>query len=154
MRYFLDCEFNGHGGELISMALLSEYYDCHDLYMVFPEPKVVEPWVHANVMPILLSVPPFIKPIVVANKVSAAGFIRDLLRKDWSPVVVVDWPADIRYFCDVLEIAPGQMISTGPVLKFELHRVDAYPTKVRDAIQHNAWWDACALRYKITHPDE
>jgi hypothetical protein len=31
--------------------------------------------------------------------------------------------------------------------------VDAYPTTLDGAIQHNAWWDAMALRHLLAHPD-
>lgn len=48
MKLFLDCEFNGFGGELISMALVDEqgkYF-----YEVLPCPQPI-PWVQENVMP-------------------------------------------------------------------------------------------------------
>lgn len=32
-------------------------------------------------------------------------------------------------------------------------RVDAYPTDLPDAVQHNAWWDAMALRKKLLGQD-
>ncbi len=34
--------------------------------------------------------------------------------------------------------------------EFEMHRVDAYPTMLPGAVQHNAYWDAMALRHKLT----
>ena len=39
-----------------------------------------------------------------------------------------------------------------PHLSFEVHRVDAYPTALPGAVQHNAWWDAMALRHLLTQP--
>jgi hypothetical protein len=40
---------------------------------------------------------------------------------------------------------PGMMINI-PRLSFEMFREDAYPTTLEGAVQHNAWWDAMALR--------
>jgi hypothetical protein len=31
-------------------------------------------------------------------------------------------------------------------MTFEVHNVDCYPTALEGAVQHNAWWDAMALR--------
>jgi hypothetical protein len=42
------------------------------------------------------------------------------------------------------------MINVRPSIKFEMHRVDAYPTTLPGAVQHNAYWDAMALRHKLT----
>lgn len=36
-----------------------------------------------------------------------------------------------------------------PALTFEIFRVDSYPTELPEAVQHNALWDARALRRKI-----
>lgn len=47
MSLFLDVEFNGHHGELISLALAST---CgHHFYEVAPEPRVWTEWCAANV---------------------------------------------------------------------------------------------------------
>ena len=44
--------------------------------------------------------------------------------------------------------APGEMVDI-PRLRFDLVRVDAYPSKLAGAIQHNALWDARALRHVL-----
>lgn len=49
---------------------------------------------------------------------------------------------------------PGTMIEVRPSIKFEMHRVDAYPTTLPGAIQHNAYWDAMALRHKLTQDQQ
>jgi hypothetical protein len=51
MRYYLDTEFNGSGGALLSFALLRE--DGAAIYGIMPLPANVEPWVNENVIPIL-----------------------------------------------------------------------------------------------------
>jgi hypothetical protein len=34
-------------------------------------------------------------------------------------------------------------------LRFEIHRVDPSPTDLTGAVEHNAWWDAMALRQRL-----
>lgn len=45
---FFDTEFNGHGGELLSMAFIG---DRTAWYAALPTPEVVDPWVAENVIP-------------------------------------------------------------------------------------------------------
>ena len=42
MRYFLDTEFNGFGGALISLALVPEIGD-KDFYVSLPRPAEIRP---------------------------------------------------------------------------------------------------------------
>ena len=141
MKYFLDFEFNGFGGEVISMALVRE--DGESLSLVFGCQEPVE-WVAQNVMPILRSGYVSHGPEDFP-KINAPYAIAKFLREDLTPITIVaDWPDDIRYFCELLIVAPGQMVSV-PSLTFKMLRVDAYPTDVVGAIQHNAYWDAVAL---------
>ena len=52
MRYYLDCEFNGMGGELLSLALVSD--GSRSLYIIRQDlPQDIEPWVANHVLPIL-----------------------------------------------------------------------------------------------------
>jgi hypothetical protein len=41
------------------------------------------------------------------------------------------------------------MISTGDIT-FHIKRVDAWPNDIPNAVQHNAYWDAVALKVKLT----
>lgn len=51
MNLYIDCEFNGFGGQLISMALVAE--DGTEFYEVVPLLEEVTPWVAEHVMPVL-----------------------------------------------------------------------------------------------------
>jgi hypothetical protein len=139
MKYFLDTEFNGFGGDLISLALVGEDY--RELYISTPCEKPVE-WVAENVMPIIRchGAEPF-----VIDPTMFGRCIASFLDGDPNPVIVADWPDDIRYFCQALIVGPGQMVNIPGPIGFEIHRVDSYPTTF-GAIQHNALWDARALR--------
>lgn len=146
MRYYLDTEFDGFGGALLSLALVRE--DGNSLYLVYSEfPK--DKWVRANVLPIIWSIPSAQSAIAYrVDRITGARNLQTFFHGDSDPVVITDWPDDIRYLCEAVIVGPGKMIDI-PSLKFEMHRVDAYPTALADAIQHNAWWDAQALRHKL-----
>lgn len=149
MRYFLDTEFNGFGGELISLALVRE--DGDSLYLVYPEPlDRYDVWVQKNVMPILWDIPSPLPGMAyqLESRQDAAFRIQEFLQGDLNPVIITDWPDDIKYFCQAIITGPGSMINI-PQLSFQMVRVDAYPTILEGAVQHNSWWDARALREKL-----
>lgn len=145
MKYYIDCEFDGRGGKLLSMALVSE--TGRSLYAIMNE-TVTDPWVRENVVPLVLMVP--VDQIqffsASATPVQLSTMINDFLRSDPQPHIVADWPDDIKYFAEACITGPGTMINV-PGLKMSVKRVDAYPTTLYGAIQHNAWWDAMALRH-------
>ena len=141
MRYFLDTEFNGMGGDLISLALVG---DSREFYVALPCYSPV-PWVATNVIPII-SCPGALAAACRSDNIGQ--LIADFLKDDENPIIIADWPDDIAYFCKAMIVGPGQMIDIR-ALTFELFRVDAYPTDLPGAVQHNALWDARALRRKI-----
>jgi hypothetical protein len=142
-HYFLDTEYNEFGGDLISLALVSEEGD-RELYVATgcDNPGA---WVEENVLPIVNckgAIPIFIKPDQFGRA------IRLFLKRDNFPTIIVDWPDDISYFCRALITGPGEMVNIG-CLRFHMQRVDAYPTDLPGAVQHNALWDARALRTRF-----
>lgn len=161
MRYYLDCEFNGLGGELISLALVSESNPGADVYLAndkfkMPNPRMtgaaaIDPWVAENVLPLVedQTFAPLWCPLS-----HWPAHIETLLRKDRNVTIITDWPDDIKYFCELILTGPGTMIEVRPSIKFEMHRVDAYPTTLPGAIQHCAIWDAYALRRKLAEAQQ
>lgn len=147
MKYYLDTEFDGFGGPLISLALVRE--DGYSLYLIYRE-LALEKWVADNVLPILRSVPGKVYPLVV-DHATGARCIAEYFGGD-VPDIITDWPDDVRYLCHAIITGPGQMAKIDG-LRFDIRRVDAYPSTLSGAIQHNAWWDAMALRHLLTvHP--
>jgi len=142
MRYFLDTEFNGMGGELISLALVAE--DGRELYAACHCEEPI-PWVKENVIPIVFS--DMAKPMIVRPQ-DFGRAIEQFLIQDGLPEIVADWPDDIRYFCEKLITGPGEMVDVHR-LRFRIERVDAYPTDLAGAVQHNALWDARALKHRL-----
>jgi hypothetical protein len=144
MKYFLDTEFNGYLGELISLAMVAE--DGREIYLSsLDRLENNVDWVKENIIPVLNA--PGADP-VPSHLDQISHDIEKLMAGDANPTVVVDWPDDIKYLCEVLITGPGEMIRV-PKMTFELARVDAYPTKLPGAVQHNALWDARALRSKL-----
>ena len=127
---YLDCEFNGYKGDLISLALVID--DDNYFYEVLGCPNPVS-WVAENVMPILNKEP--IAPHDFKQKLEA------FITKYKDLVVVADWPDDIKYLCDALIVAPGVCVNTPIKLSFVLKRVDA-PSE----LPHNALADAKGIK--------
>ena len=131
---FIDCEWNGYGGQLISMALVG--LDGRELYLATPLREELDPWVADNVMPGLGN------PTEVANMLAFSWAIETFLAPYISIEVIADWPEDIEWFCRAMIVGPGERIDT-PVLCM---RVDRCLDSDDSAILHNALEDARSIR--------
>ena len=131
MNIYIDCEFNGFGGQLISMALVAE--DGEEFYEVAPLLEEVDPWVAEHVIPILNK-----------DAVSPHNFKQKLYRfiNQYNEIhVIADWPDDIRYFCEELIVGPGLMKHTPAKMTMEIIRDINSMSK----LPHNALEDARAI---------
>jgi hypothetical protein len=136
MRFWLDCEWNDWGGELISIALVGD--DNSHFYGVLPFPNLnPTQWVKDNVLSVIdLKSPTYYSSI--------SELQRDLsvyLRRDEYCHIVADWPTDIQHFCALLINGPGTKVRTPP-LSFKIINNIIYVSE----IPHNALADAVALR--------
>lgn len=146
MLYFLDCEFNGFGGELISLALSGE---AGELYLARTEAELNalegHDWIAEHVLP-FLSLADARPEVMPLEKFGRA--IQAFLAGDKAPEIIADWPEDLMHLMQCLIIAPGQMVRI-PDLSLRLMSASAYPTDMEEAVQHNALWDARALRHAV-----
>ena len=142
MRYFLDTEFNGFGGALISLALVPEHGD-QEFYVTLTLPDALHPWVERHVIPYLGSVPG--GPDTELSRGEAAARLADYLAGDPDPLIVADWPDDLGYFCGLLTTGPGEMAAVGP-LRFQLLSNPGFSPAANSRVPHNALHDARALR--------
>ena len=146
MLYFLDCEFNGFGGELISLALSGE---AGELYLARTEDELnaldAHDWVAEHVLPVIALAD--LKPSTLPLD-QFGHAIQEFLKPDPAPEVIADWPEDLVHLMQCLIIAPGQMVRI-PDLSLRLLNASAYPTDMQEAVQHNALWDARALRHAV-----
>lgn len=143
MKYYLDCEFDGHNGPLLSMALVRQ--DGEYAY-VATNVVATDPWVIENVVPMI----GLVEPLVV-NPEEVGPYLLAVLEGDHSPTIIADSVVDIGRFCRAISTGlNGQWASVDGHMRFEVHDVNCYPTGLVNAMQHNAYWDAMALRWKLT----
>ncbi|MFL6735075.1 MAG: hypothetical protein ACJ8EY_10315 [Sphingomicrobium sp.] len=142
MRYFLDTEFNGFGGALLSLALVPE--EGEEFYATLACNDLPDPWVDRHVLPFLDHVPEQLRGPRLSPK-DAATSIAHYLAIDPSPALVADWPEDISQFCMLLLTGPGTMVPVPP-LSFELMMLPGFSTAANSAVPHNALHDARSLR--------
>lgn len=129
MRLFIDGEWNGYQGDLISLALVAE--DGSEWYEVLGC-KWPENWVAEHVMPKLG------KQAISYKEMQESLTL--FLNKFDCVHIVADWPEDIEWFCHVLITGPGERLDIPP-LTMEVVRVDTVSKN-----PHNALADAQALR--------
>lgn len=131
MKLFIDCEWNGFRGDLISMAIVDE--DGDSFYEVLDCPNPCE-WVEKHVTPVLNKAP--------VERSYFEEELRHFLSQYDDIVLIADWPEDIAHFC--------QVIVTEPLKHIGLSRMDFVVNQslfaAISAIPHNALADAEAIR--------
>lgn len=128
---YLDTEFNGFGGELISLALVPDD-GTEPWYAELELPEVIDPWVKQHVVPLLCK-----------RRTRPALFKHSFqlyLQKYINPLIICDWHADAVHFCQLLA---GQ--TYGSSLDFEC-RIQILKTPRGEPVyKHNALDDAKIL---------
>jgi hypothetical protein len=155
VRYFLDTEYNGWGGTLLSFALVPEDGG-QEFYATLDWSGSLEPWVELNVIPYLDTVPePLVSPRLSKGE-GARELSVWLVREHEAQTLaaypesvnlelVADWPEDISQICTLLMIGPGSMVDVPP-LTFRLVQLPGFSTAANSKVPHNALHDARALR--------
>ena len=142
MRYFLDTEYNGWGGALLSLALVPD--EGEELYLTLDWEGTLETWVERHVVPYLDTVPDsLVSPRM--SRADAARTIAHYLVGDSEPLIVADWPEDLALFNALIVTGPGVMAEI-PRLRFEFQPLAGFSTAANSAVPHNALHDARALR--------
>ena len=133
MKLFLDCEFNGFGGELISLALIDENNQYFYEVLEYKNPIA---WVVEHVIPILNQAP-----------ISLERFqkqLQNFLNQYDAIEIIADWPEDFALFSRSLIVSAGRCL-TIPPLKMQLW-MEETNTHVPSKQPHNALADARALK--------
>jgi hypothetical protein len=143
MRYFLDAEYNGFGGPLISLALVPEVQESPSFYEALPctDPQS---WVAEHVLPVLQT-RPISRPEMVAK-------LAAYLRGDSEPVMISNWPEDIAHLALLMVTGPGCRMPS-PRLRFELLDLPLFDSETLSEVPHNARYDAIALRTYVLHQE-
>ena len=142
MRYFLDTEFDGFGGPLISLALVPEDSG-EEFYVVLDQPAT-NPWVQRHVEPFLDHVPEGLRSPRL-DRAAASHALAQWLAHDDGAEIIADWPEDLAFLANLLVTGPGRMHQVhGLVLRFV--PLPGFCTAANSAVPHNALHDARALR--------
>lgn len=132
MILYLDTEFNGFNGQLISLAMVSP--EGHSWYEVCELPALIDPWVNQHVIPYLGR--EALRPLIFRS-----NFQQWVTQFD-NPDVYCDWHADGQHFCAMMAgINYGSSID----FAFTLHILKTPPGKPVSIMPHNALEDAKAL---------
>jgi len=145
VRYFLDTEYNGIGGELLSLALVPD--DGEELYLTLKSSDPLLDWVERHVVPYLDTVPEQLS-CPRLSRAHAADELERYLGHDDEPLIFADWPEDIAQFCNLMITGPGDMVELRHVT-FRLAPMTNFSTAVNSKVPHNALHDARALRDHI-----
>lgn len=137
MRLYLDTEFNGLGGELMSLALVPADRAAATFYRVTHWTAPLVPWVRQHVAPFLDAEP--------VSRQAASADLAVYLRRVAAPVIVADWPEDFAHLLGLLVTGPGKM---HPVPDFDMvfKSLPGFNTAATSKRPHNALADAMALR--------
>jgi len=145
VRYFLDTEYNGVGGALLSLALVPD--DGEELYLTLKSSDALLDWVERHVAPYLDTVPEQLSCPRLSRD-HAAQALERYLRHDDEPLIFADWPEDIAQFCNLMITGPGDMVELRHVT-FRLAPMSNFSTAANSKVPHNALHDARALRDHI-----
>lgn len=146
VRYFLDTEYNGFGGELLSLALVPEDGG-EEFYVTLECEGALDPWVERHVIPYLDKVPEQLKCPRLARR-EAAEALAAWIEHDSAPDIVADWPEDLAQLAMLLVTGPGIMLSVPP-LSLHLVPLHGFSPSSNSVVPHNALHDARALRDHI-----
>lgn len=130
-RLYLDTEFNGFGGELISLALY--WPGGEDFYEVVGMPKQPIPFVAEHVLPILRKEP-------VGYNLLRQG-LRSYLMGVEEPHIVADWQEDFIHFNRLLCGSNGEQLA----IRYTMELVITPDFSPHWPDHHNALADAHGL---------
>lgn len=140
-RLFLDTEFNGFGGQLISIALVSG--DGDEWYRIAPLLAEYDPWVAEHVVPYLRKTEgtaTYAPTDMEELAASLEAFLKDFRGAE----IIADWPADFEHFANLLsEIGKNGGFKEAFPCTMKLINV---PGQLKPEVPHNALSDARALR--------
>jgi hypothetical protein len=129
---YLDTEFNGFGGGLISLALVGMTGE--QFYEVCELPANVDIWVKQHVVPVLGKEP--MRPLLFRQ-----AFQQWIVQFD-NPEIVCDWHVDAQHFCEMLA---GFDYGSSLDFAFTMRVLKTPPGQPISKVPHNALADAVAL---------
>jgi len=137
VRYYVDTEFNGNEGQLLSIALVSQDGE-RKFYAEQHWHELIQPWVREHVVPLLAGAQ-MPRPYISKQ-------MRKFLEKDSGLVTIVgDWPEDIVHVASLMLRDMGKR--NPPIqCRFLMLDLPGFNTADHSAKPHNALDDAVCLR--------
>lgn len=133
MTLYLDTEFNGHTGRLISIALASSIDNSHFYeVLVIHSQRYIEPWVRENVLPVLNQKP---EPVETVR-----ARLHAFLHRHQGEPIIADWPGDFAHLMGLMCGPSYEQSYTVPLI---MQLIISGP--LNPEIPHNALSDAKAL---------
>ncbi len=139
MRYFVDTEFNGFGGELVSLAAVPETGEAAPFYEAV-DCKKPTAWVRTHVLPVLRT--------RLRSLHEVARSFAEYLADDTDVQIIADWPEDIAHAARLLTDGKGGRLVRSEV-QFRLLPHGSFSAETRSEVPHNAYYDALALRRHV-----
>lgn len=135
MDLYLDTEFDGHTGSLISLALAAP--DGEHWYGIF-ENAAFDPWVREHVQPKLYTM----NPTVQGNRAVLRSSLKEYLFACPGCVIWADWPAD---FAHLMRAMCGVSYAESFMIPCSMQLIVTPDGEPKPEIPHNALSDAIAL---------
>lgn len=145
MTIYIDTEFDGFRGDLISIALVND--DNKFFYGVLKVQDFQDEWVNANVAPVLFEGDIFknlmkssTPPIYTYDQLQGLvwGYLSAHMYE--GETIIADWPDDIMYLTSLLTKPGGVGIDLGSI-KFAVKNIT-----YTSLHPHNALYDAIAIK--------
>ena len=142
MNLYLDVEFNGHGGDLISLALAAP--DGKHWYGLVPGMSEMglsaHPWVKEHVVPHIFAMPFTVDP---ADGIEAFRHsLRNYLSYRSGSIIYADWPDD---FAHLMRVMSGPAYEQSWIVDIGMQLLAESDPKPE--VPHNALSDAIALMH-------
>lgn len=131
MRAWIDCEFNGFGGELISMAVVCE--NGAEWYNVARIDEPIDTWVNEHVMPLLGKEP--------LSRDYFNSSLQEFLKDQKPSIIIADWPSDLVHFFQSMLGSDHTKTLSMKIFAECNPSIESHPE-----IPHNALSDARALK--------
>lgn len=149
VQLFLDTEFDGHDGPLLSLALVPLNPKHPALYItteLAAHPEQLSEWVREHVYPKLeLELPKTTHYHTHLSREDVAYQISMYLFGLVSVGIIADWSQDIEQLMRAVRLSPGRQVRLPPLFSTTLIQQSAIIEALPDK-RHNAYHDAKALR--------
>lgn len=159
MDLFVDCEFDDTTKTLLSVGITNKFGRTYYAFDSKAAGEVERDWLKEHVIPVLLDVPKgTLVTDLVRNKIKFSDWLEQVLNIETGHhnglltqdvVIHVDFPTDVAYVAELLHLGEGKRIGQMRNFTFKIEYVDAYPTNLKGAVQHNAAWDALAIWFHL-----